>query len=115
LDCLESLVVTLEQYLQLMTERPRKFSEEDVGYGPAPEGSAMVCASCANYFQRVRNARDTTCQIMRSERTDKDGVFPDWRCTFFTETGDVFPLLEEEEQIPANGVESSGGDSHGPE
>jgi hypothetical protein len=97
-------MVSLDRYFAIMLDRPAKLTEEDVGYGPAPEGSAMVCASCANYFQRVRNARDTTCQIMRSERTDKEGVFPDWRCGFYTETGDTFPLLEgetEEESVPS--------------
>lgn len=90
-------MVTLDKYFEIMLDRPKKLTEEDVGYGPAPHGSAMICASCINFYRRVRDDHQV-CQIMRSDRTDEAGVFPDWRCQFYTETGDTFPLFEGEVQ-----------------
>lgn len=89
-------MVTLERYFEIMLDRPVKLSEEDTEYGPAPEGSAMTCANCLNYYLRARD-RHSVCQVMRPTNED-DGVFPDWRCRFYTTTGDVFPFAEEEKQ-----------------
>jgi hypothetical protein len=97
-------MVTLDKYFEIMLDRPKKLTEEDVGYGPAPEGSAMICASCINYYRRARDGY-AVCQIFRSDKTDDEGVLPDWRCGFYTETGDSFPLLEaetEQEPLPAD-------------
>ena len=88
---------TLSDYLELIDDRPKKFSEAEVHYIPAPEGSAIRCAACLHYFRRAIDGF-TTCEIMRSDRTDREGVFPDWRCAFQTVDGTVFPLLDAEEE-----------------
>ncbi len=88
---------TLSEYLELLNDRPKKWSESEVNYLPAPEGSAMRCTACLHYFRRAIDGF-STCEIMRSERTDREGVFPDWRCSFWTVTGDVFPLLDKESE-----------------
>jgi hypothetical protein len=87
-------LVTLAAVLELYGERPFKFGPEQVGYGPAPEGSAIRCASCLSYFKRAIDGH-AVCEIFRSEETDQEGVRPDYRCQFWTSDGDVYPLTEE--------------------
>jgi hypothetical protein len=88
-------VVDKRAYDELVEDRPRKFTPEEVGYGKAPEGSAIRCASCIHFFRRTIDGL-STCEIMRSTLTDAEGVMPDWRCAFQTTDGDVFPLLDED-------------------
>jgi hypothetical protein len=89
-------MVTLDEYREIVADRPEKFSAEEVGYEEAPEGSALRCAACLHYFRRAIDGF-TTCEIFRSEETDTEGVKPDWRCRFYTVDGQVFPLLEEKD------------------
>jgi len=84
---------TLSDYLELLDDRPKKFSATEVGYEPAPEGSELRCAGCRHYFRRATDGF-TTCEIFRSPETDREGVLPDWRCRFFNVDGSVFHLLE---------------------
>jgi len=88
-------MVRIEKYFEIMLDRPKKLNEDDVEFEPAPEGSAMRCGSCINYYRRATDGR-AVCQIFRSSEVDDHGVPPDWRCRFWTVTGDVFPLLPEE-------------------
>jgi len=88
-------MVDRADYDALMLERPRKFTPDDVAYQPAPKGSELRCCACRSYFRRSIDGL-TTCEVMRSDETDIEGVQPDWRCQFFTVDGDVFPLLEDE-------------------
>lgn len=89
-------MVSLEQYDQLVADRPIKYSPEEVGYQAAPEGSAIRCAGCFHFYQRATD-HFGVCEIMRSEETDTEGVRPDWRCQFQTVDGEVHPLLEEDQ------------------
>jgi hypothetical protein len=96
----------LAEYLEIIQDRPEKFDAEDVEYGPAPEGSAMRCASCQHLFTR-RIDGFNVCEIFRDDESDSKGVFPDWRCRFWTVDGQVFPLLEEppsteHEEVPTD-------------
>jgi hypothetical protein len=86
-------LATLEDYQELMEDRPRKFSPEEVAYEEAPKGSAIICAACIMYYRRAIDGL-ATCEIMRSEETDTEGVHPNWRCRFQSLDGDQFPLLE---------------------
>jgi hypothetical protein len=88
-------MITLDQYRDMIADRPDKFTPEEVGYDEAPEGSAMRCGVCRNYYRRATD-NFAVCQVMRSDETDIDGVLPWWRCQFFTVDDDVFPLYEEE-------------------
>jgi hypothetical protein len=89
-------MITLDEYHELIADRVVKVTPEEVGYEAAPEGSALRCAGCLNYYRRSID-NFAVCQIMRSEETDVRGVHPDWRCQFFTVDDDVFPLYEEGE------------------
>ncbi len=91
-----SELVTLAQYDALMADRPEKFTPEEVGYQAAPAGSALRCAACFHYYRRAIDGL-ATCEIMRSDETDSEGVRPDWRCQFQTLDGDVHPLIWEGE------------------
>ena len=91
----EDELVDLTDYAILMGMRPKKFTPEQVGYEEADEDSPYRCSSCIHFFRRNYDGL-ATCEIMRSEETDKDGVRPDYRCRFWTVTGDEFPLLEDE-------------------
>jgi hypothetical protein len=88
-------MVNLDEYAELIEERPRKFTPEEVGYVEAPEGSAIRCAGCLHYYRRAIDGF-ATCEIMRSDETDRSGVEPDYRCQFQTVDGVVFPLMEDE-------------------
>jgi hypothetical protein len=89
--------VTLADYEALVEDRPVKFTPEEVGYQPAPQGSAIRCANCFHYWRRSIDGM-AVCEIMRSPEVDEYGVRPDWRCRFQTVDGDSHPLLEPEPQ-----------------
>lgn len=91
---------SLEAYKELVEDRPRKWSEEDVNYRKA-EGKEE-CERCIHFFER-RIDKFGVCELMRSERTDEDGVNPEWTCSFFTKDGKTFPLLAGDK--PAGRVE----------
>jgi hypothetical protein len=84
---------TLNDYLELIEDRPRKFTPAEVGYVEAPEGSAITCNGCLHYYRRGIDGH-STCEIMRDERTDREGVRPDWRCRFQTVDGSSWPLVD---------------------
>ncbi len=90
-------LATPADYQNILDDRPEKFDEEQVGYGPAPEGSAMRCAACLHYFRRAIDGF-AVCEIFRSEKADAEGVLPDWRCVFYTINGTVHPLYPEDEE-----------------
>jgi hypothetical protein len=90
-------MVSLDEYLDLLDDRPRKFTAKEVGYQAAPEGSVLRCATCLHFFHRAID-NFSVCEIFRSEETDRNGVKPHWRCGFWTLDGSVHPLLEKEEE-----------------
>ena len=92
-------MVTLSRYLKVIDDRPYKLNAEQVGYGPAPEGSVLRCNSCVHYFRRAIDGF-AVCEIFRDKETDENGVRPDFRCAFWTVDSDVHPLLEEPKEEP---------------
>lgn len=86
---------TLEDYETLMGQRIRKFDAEEVGYGPAPEGSAIICAACLHYFHRAIDGL-AICEVVRIGEGDEP-IAPNARCQFQTLTGDTFPILAGEQ------------------
>lgn len=89
------MTVTREEIDALMQERVRKLTPEEVNYQPAPEGSAMRCASCFHMYLRAIDAH-SICELIRSEEIDNEGIKPNWRCLFWTVDSDVTPLAPEE-------------------
>ena len=80
---------TLEEYRRLMSERPRKFSADEVNYRRS--GGEEKCCHCISFYER--RADDLgTCEIFRSSETDRDGVRPYYVCDFYSTEGEDFPL-----------------------
>jgi hypothetical protein len=82
-------LATMAEYKELMTERPRKLTTEQVNYRRA-DGD-MICAKCFHFYERRIDDRGT-CELFRSPETDEDGVKPYFTCDFFSPDGEEFPL-----------------------
>jgi len=82
--------VTKDAYLRVVENRPFKFSDDEVGYTPG-EGD-HVCSRCIHFFTRNVDSFHT-CEIFRPD--DDDAVLAAYRCDFWTDDGEEFPLLEE--------------------
>jgi len=83
---------TLEEYRQLIADRPKKFTAEEVGFKSESENDSILnCCSCAHWFQSpARNS--SVCEIYRPA---DDGDVPSLGvCMFHTIDGKHFPLLE---------------------
>jgi hypothetical protein len=78
-------------YDELMADRPRKFTADEVGYRKAPRGSEYRCGNCFHFYARQIDGR-TVCEIFRSPETDEDGVDPRYFCTWWNSNGIDHPL-----------------------
>jgi hypothetical protein len=90
------VTVTRKEVESLILERPRKFTAEEVNYGPCAEGSAFRCCSCLRFYIRAIDSH-AICEIMRSPKVDEEGVQPDFVCDWHTVDGDVYYYEPEEE------------------
>lgn len=86
------MIVTKQQYDDLLKDRPVKFTPEEVGYTDAGD-SAMRCSTCRHYYLRQID-QFAVCEILRSDEIDDEGINPGWRCRFWTIDGERLPLLE---------------------
>jgi hypothetical protein len=87
----------IDRYIEIVSDRPVKMDAKEAKYTQAAEGSFLRCAACLHYFRRAIDGF-AVCEIFRDEESDREGVLPDWRCQFWTCDGDVFPLLERDEE-----------------
>ncbi len=85
--------VSKTEYDALLEERPRKFDAEQVGYERSTNDEEK-CANCVHLYSRVVD-KFHTCELFRNAETDRVGVMPNWKCSFFTRDGETFPLLDE--------------------
>lgn len=83
-------LATLDEYKQLMADRPQKFTADEVDYRRA-DGD-MICAKCTHFYER-RTDKHGTCEIFRSPEVDDKGVSPYFVCDFYSTDGETFPLL----------------------
>lgn len=100
------MTATREEIDELMLERCRKLSPEDVQYEQAPEGSAFRCSSCSHGYSRHSDGFPI-CELIRSEEIDIDGIRPDFRCNWWSVDNDIYPLTEE---TPIEGSPAASGD-----
>jgi hypothetical protein len=84
------MTLTQKEYEELVADRPKKFSPDDVNYREA-DGNQKRCGKCIHFYVRLAD-RLTTCEIMRSDETDENGVDPEFVCDFFTKDGEEFPM-----------------------
>jgi hypothetical protein len=84
-------VVTKTDYFELYSERPRKFTAEEVEFMPEAEDDRL-CSACINWFYSP-SLVTSVCQILRLEN---DGNIPATAsCKFWTKDNENFPHLEE--------------------
>ena len=91
-------MVTLEQYHEILEDRPRKFSAEEVNYSKA-KSDLINCSHCIHFYIRFVDGPFATCEIFRSAQTDKVGVFPHYKCIFQTPAGQSFPLYPKDSHV----------------
>ena len=87
-------LATLADYFSIMSDRPDKFTPEQVGYSPRPKFKE-VCDDCIHYF-RGKVAKRNTCEIMRPT-SDTESVAPMGWCWYWNADYKTFPLLDKPE------------------
>lgn len=87
--------VSFPEYEELLSDRPEKFSQEEVNYREA-EGEEK-CKLCFHFFTQGGGDRRTVCEIFRPSGED-ESVNPGYVCDFFTKDSKEYPLLEEEDK-----------------
>lgn len=86
-------MVTFEQYQQVVADRPKKFTAEEVGFEPASSG-AERCQGCWHWYQGPKAGRQI-CEIFVGQGEERQ-VNPEAVCKFWTADGAAFALLEQE-------------------
>ena len=82
---------TLQEYRDLVEDRPDKWTADEVNYRPADD--RRRCSRCLHFYERRIDALGV-CELFRSDETDDKGVLPNWVCDFFTRDGETFPLRD---------------------
>lgn len=82
---------TLADYDEVMGDRPYKLDQKAASYGPAT--SDHRCDRCMHFFLRKTDGM-AVCEIVRPIPPDQEEILPEFRCKFFTEDGEDFPLYE---------------------
>ena len=82
---------TLEDYQDVIADRPRKFDQHASSYHLA-KGDEPRCDECAHFFQRHLDGY-AVCEIVRP--VPEEEIMPEWTCQFQTPDGQTFPLLKE--------------------
>lgn len=81
--------VTKSLYDRMIENRPLKFDAEEVSYREADEEER--CGKCMHFYSRKVDGHNV-CEIFRPK--EDESVDPDYVCDFFSEDGEVFPLLD---------------------
>lgn len=82
---------TLDDYFEIMNDRPVKLTAEQCMYSPSPRrGHNGVCDDCVHLF-RSKVTKHIVCEIFRP--TDDNNVSPAGHCAFFTQDFHNFPSL----------------------
>lgn len=90
-------MATKRDYVRVMNSPVDRLTADEANYQEAPEGSAIRCCSCIRFLHRAIDNYGI-CEVVEIPEGDEAiGIRPDWRCSFYSVTGDTFPLLEDEE------------------
>ena len=82
------MTISFSDYESMMSDRPKKFTPEQVNYRDA-DSLHIRCLRCVHFYQRARDLYGV-CEIMRPK--DDEPVNPDYFCDFFSTDGEEFPL-----------------------
>ena len=86
----KSGTVSYDEYERMLSDRPEKFSQDEVGYREA-DTDEPNCLGCIHFF---RSKQRSVCEIFRPD--PEEDVKMDWTCTFQTSDGKSYPYLGEE-------------------
>lgn len=81
---------TLDDYEQMLEDRPEKFEPEQVGFKQGGGTMGAGCGACVHFFKGTTR---TVCEIVRLP--DEADIQPTDSCRFYTPDGTAHPLLEE--------------------
>jgi hypothetical protein len=83
-------MIEFKEYLELLDDRPKKFTAEEVGFNEeAPEGEPP-CASCVHYYTNLIG-EFAVCEILR---LNPEAYIPPFaNCKFWNMDRKDFPLL----------------------
>lgn len=85
-------VVSKEEYLELLDDRPFKFTPEQVNFREALDYEPPCCSCVHWHYAPMRNT--AVCEVMRPPQ---EHVPSHWTCVFHTTDMEHYPLLEEAE------------------
>jgi hypothetical protein len=80
-------MLSLEDYREMMEDRPAKADEDQVNYREAD--TKERCGKCLHFFERKIDGYGV-CEILRLP--DNTPIEEDHVCDFFTRDGESFPL-----------------------
>lgn len=85
--------VSKDAYERCIENRPFKFAPNEVNYHEYDDKDQR-CETCVHFFNRVKDDWKT-CEILRIvKKKDEEPIDPEYVCSFWTEDGQEFPLLE---------------------
>jgi hypothetical protein len=82
-------VLTRNEYLNLINNRPPKARPEEVDYrkGQGDE----VCSGCVHFYVRQVD-HFATCELIRDLQIDRVGIQPQFTCDWMSPDGESFPF-----------------------
>lgn len=84
---------TLDDYHEIMEDRPHKLDEAEAGYREA-RGEPHQCKGCIHLYQRYQDHYNV-CEIVRPTKGTEE-IQLEFTCRFQTKDGEKFPLLSTE-------------------
>jgi len=76
-------------YERIMSDRPEKLNEEEAGYTD-PSSVRYKCSGCLHFLERKIDGFGV-CELVRL--LDDAPIEPKAVCDYWTDDGEVFPLL----------------------
>lgn len=82
----------MDDYWELLGDRPRKFDQHAANYHRAT--NQYRCDQCTHFFEREIDSYKV-CEVVRPvEKGEEQKILPEFTCQFFTRDGKQFPLYK---------------------
>jgi hypothetical protein len=81
------MVVSLREYREMLDDRPKKLSPEEVNYREAE--NLRRCGKCLHFFERKIDGYGV-CELVRLK--DEEPIEANYTCDLMTVDGEKFPL-----------------------
>jgi hypothetical protein len=96
--------VSFQEYEELLSDRPEKFTAEQVNYRKA-EDPGQECEHCIHFYEQVAGEKRTVCEILRLE--PEASIDPEFVCDFQSRDGKEYPY--QSSRPTPEGEEEEGG------